>query len=83
MMVGLMAPTGGDILIESQSIRTHRAAVLNRIGVCPQESIHWEKPTCLEQLEFVGVYAVVGRPFPSASLLASLSARRYPSFPVR
>jgi ABC-2 type transport system ATP-binding protein len=29
--------------------------VFNRIGVCPQENILWEKLTCLEQLEFVGV----------------------------
>jgi ABC-2 type transport system ATP-binding protein len=55
MMVGLLAPTSGDVLIEGQSIRTNRLAVCSRIGVCPQENILWEKLTCLEQLEFTGV----------------------------
>jgi ABC-2 type transport system ATP-binding protein len=54
MMVGLLEPTSGDVFIEGQSIRTGRASVLHRIGVCPQETILWEKLTCLEQLEFVG-----------------------------
>ncbi|RPJ50644.1 MAG: ABC transporter ATP-binding protein, partial [Chloroflexi bacterium] len=54
MMVGLLEPTCGDVLIEGFSIRANRAAVLYHIGVCPQETILWEKLTCLEQLEFVG-----------------------------
>lgn len=55
MMVGLLEPTEGDVLIEGQSIRSRRAGAIYRIGVCPQENILWEKLTCLEQLEFVGV----------------------------
>jgi ABC-2 type transport system ATP-binding protein len=54
MMVGLLEPTSGEIWIEGQSIRGKRASVLQRIGVCPQETILWEKLTCLEQLEFIG-----------------------------
>lgn len=55
MMVGLLEPTSGDVLIEGQSIRTRRSDVQRQIGVCPQENILWDKLTCLEQLEFVGV----------------------------
>ncbi len=55
MMVGLLDPTSGDVLIEGQSIRERRSDVQRQMGVCPQENIIWDKLTCLEQLEFVGV----------------------------
>jgi ABC-2 type transport system ATP-binding protein len=55
MMVGLLEPTSGDVFIEGQSIRRGRAELLSRIGVCPQENTLWDKLTCLEQLEFMGV----------------------------
>ncbi len=55
MMVGLIDPSDGDVLIGGQSIRGGKADVLRTVGVCPQENILWEKLTCLEQLEFVGV----------------------------
>lgn len=55
MMVGLLDPTSGDVLVEGKSIRTQRGAAQRLIGVCPQENILWDKLTCLEQLEFVGV----------------------------
>jgi ABC-2 type transport system ATP-binding protein len=55
VMVGLLDPTSGDVLIDGQSIITQRNAVQHMIGVCPQENILWDKLTCLEQLEFVGV----------------------------
>ena len=55
MMVGLLEPTSGDVLIEGQSILTQRNAAQRLIGVCPQDNILWNKLTCLEQLEFVGV----------------------------
>jgi ABC-2 type transport system ATP-binding protein len=55
MMVGLLDPTDGDVLIEGRSIRDGREHAQRYIGVCPQENILWEKLTCLEQLEFMGV----------------------------
>jgi ABC-2 type transport system ATP-binding protein len=55
MMVGLTTPTAGDVLIEGQSVRARGARLLSRVGVCPQETLVWEKLTCLEQLEFTGV----------------------------
>lgn len=55
MMVGLLEPTAGDVLIEGESIRSRGAGKRFAIGVCPQENILWEKLTCLEQLEFMGV----------------------------
>ncbi|HEY3376268.1 MAG TPA: histidine kinase N-terminal 7TM domain-containing protein, partial [Armatimonadota bacterium] len=48
-------PTSGNVSIEGQSIITRRNAVQRMIGVCPQENILWDKLTCLEQLEFIGV----------------------------
>lgn len=54
MMVGLIDPSEGDVFILGQSIRERKARPLQRVGVCPQENILWEKLTCLEQLEFVG-----------------------------
>ena len=55
MMVGLLDPTAGEVLIEGRSLRRQRAALLGRLGFCPQETNLWDKLTCLEQLEFAGV----------------------------
>jgi ABC-2 type transport system ATP-binding protein len=54
MMVGLISPTAGEVIIEGETLRAGGARLLARVGVCPQESILWDKLTCLEQLEFVG-----------------------------
>jgi ABC-2 type transport system ATP-binding protein len=55
MMVGLLDPTSGNVFIEGQPILERRKCVQRLIGVCPQENILWDKLTCLEQLEFIGV----------------------------
>jgi ABC-2 type transport system ATP-binding protein len=55
MMVGLTTPTEGDVFIDGLSLRTGGTRLLCRLGVCPQETLIWEKLTCLEQLEFAGV----------------------------
>jgi len=54
MMCGLLRPDAGRVLVEGQPVDAGGAAIRARVGVCPQETVLWEKLTCLEQLEFVG-----------------------------
>jgi ABC-2 type transport system ATP-binding protein len=54
MMCGLLKPDSGRVLIEGIPVDTAEADVRARLGVCPQDTVLWEKLTCLEQLEFVG-----------------------------
>ena len=61
IMVGLLDPTSGDVFIEGQSVRAQRGEVQRHIGVCPQQNVLWDKQTCLEQLEFIGVNYGISR----------------------
>jgi ABC-2 type transport system ATP-binding protein len=54
MMCGLLKPTAGRVLIHSKLVHGGSPEVRARVGVCPQETVLWEKLTCLEQLEFIG-----------------------------
>ncbi|MBN2387828.1 MAG: ABC transporter ATP-binding protein [Anaerolineales bacterium] len=54
MMCGLLKPDSGRVLVEGLPIDTADSAARLRVGVCPQETILWDRLTCLEQLEFVG-----------------------------
>jgi ABC-2 type transport system ATP-binding protein len=59
MMCGLLKPDAGRVLIDGKPVLGGGPDVRARVGVCPQETILWEKLTCLEQLEYVGeMYAV-------------------------
>ncbi|MCB0806466.1 MAG: ABC transporter ATP-binding protein [Bacteroidales bacterium] len=53
MLCGLLSKTDGDIKINGSSVRSEKA-LTNLIGLCPQENIHWDKLTCIEQLQFMG-----------------------------
>ncbi|KAA3646742.1 MAG: ABC transporter ATP-binding protein [Chloroflexi bacterium] len=44
MMCGLLEPDSGEVIFQGGKL----------VGICPQETILWEKLTCLEQLEFIG-----------------------------
>jgi len=63
MMCGLLRPTAGEVLINGENIshsniRYHH----QRVGICPQEIILWNKLTCFEQLVFMGrMYNVPGK----------------------
>ena len=62
MMCGLLQPDAGCVLIHKQPVHGGAPEVRARVGVCPQETILWEKLTSLEQLEFVGsLYGVPPR----------------------
>jgi ABC-2 type transport system ATP-binding protein len=54
MMCGLLKPDVGRVLVHGQPVHGGAADVRARVGVCPQETVLWEKLTALEQLEFVG-----------------------------
>lgn len=51
MMVGLLRPTGGQILIDGTDI-SHADKL--KIGICPQDIVLWESLTCKESLKFMG-----------------------------
>jgi len=62
MMCGLLKPDVGRVLVHGQLVHGGAADVRARVGVCPQETVLWEKLTALEQLEFVGtLYGVPPR----------------------
>ena len=51
MMVGLLRPTGGQILVDGKDI-AHADKL--KIGICPQDIVLWESLTCKESLKFMG-----------------------------
>jgi ABC-2 type transport system ATP-binding protein len=62
LMCGLLRPDAGRVLIHGQAVHGGAPEVRARVGVCPQETILWEKLTGLEQLEFIGsLYGVPPR----------------------
>jgi ABC-2 type transport system ATP-binding protein len=62
LLCGLLKPDAGRVLIHGQAVHGGSAEVRARVGVCPQETILWEKLTGLEQLEFIGsLYGVSPR----------------------
>jgi ABC-2 type transport system ATP-binding protein len=59
LICGLLKPDAGQVFIHDKpvngpGIRDGGAEVRARVGVCPQNTILWDKLTCLEQLEFIG-----------------------------
>src|SRR5512145_2875688 len=54
MMCGLLKPDAGQVLLHGKPVHGGDPEVRARVGVCPQETILWDKLTCLEQLEFIG-----------------------------
>jgi len=54
MMCGLLKPDSGRVLVRGKPVHGGDPDVRARVGVCPQETVLWEKLTSLEQLEFIG-----------------------------
>lgn len=62
MICGLLPPDSGSTLIHGKTVRGRDARLRARIGVCPQNTVIWEKLTCLEQMQFVGeMYGIPGK----------------------
>jgi ABC-2 type transport system ATP-binding protein len=59
LICGLLKPDAGQVFIHGKPVngpgmRDGGAEVRARVGVCPQNTILWDRLTCLEQLEFIG-----------------------------
>jgi ABC-2 type transport system ATP-binding protein len=62
MMVGLLEPDAGEVVVLGQRLEKAGPDLRARIGVCPQETVLWERLTCQEQLQFMGrMYGLSGR----------------------
>jgi ABC-2 type transport system ATP-binding protein len=62
MMCGLLKPDSGHVYIHGKPVHGGDKETRTRVGVCPQETILWEKLSCIEQLEFIGeMYAIPRR----------------------
>jgi ABC-2 type transport system ATP-binding protein len=53
MFCGLLKPDEGEILFNGQKLHDFPDGK-SLLGVCPQENVHWDRLTCLEQLVFIG-----------------------------
>jgi ABC-2 type transport system ATP-binding protein len=64
LICGLLKPDSGQVYIHGKAVggsggQNGEAEVRARVGVCPQNTILWDRLTCLEQLEFMGeMYSV-------------------------
>lgn len=54
LMCGLLKPDAGQVWIHGKPIQEGGHEMRARVGVCPQNTILWDKLTCIEQLEFIG-----------------------------
>jgi ABC-2 type transport system ATP-binding protein len=70
MMCGLLKPDAGRVIVRGVPITEAGASarlstsdeVRARVGVCPQDTVLWERLTCIEQLQFIGqMYGLSGR----------------------
>jgi ABC-2 type transport system ATP-binding protein len=61
MICGLIKPDGGKVYIHGRPVTNGDAHLRELVGMCPQNSILWERLTCLEQLQFIGeMYGLPG-----------------------
>jgi ABC-2 type transport system ATP-binding protein len=62
MMCGLLKPDAGSVTIRGIPVADGDPDLRARVGVCPQDTVLWERLSCLEQLQFVGqMYGLTGR----------------------
>ena len=59
LICGLLKPDAGQVFIHGKAVsgvgvQDGGTEVRARVGVCPQNTILWDKLTCIEQLEFIG-----------------------------
>ena len=53
MMCGLLRPDDGQVLYNGIPLHDWPEGK-SSLGVCPQENVHWDRLTCLEQMIFMG-----------------------------
>ncbi len=54
MICGLLKPDAGKVWLHGREVTSGDSTWRQRVGVCPQNIILWERLTCLEQLIFIG-----------------------------
>ncbi|NQS90915.1 MAG: ABC transporter ATP-binding protein [Chloroflexi bacterium] len=54
LISGFLKPDSGEVLLHGKPITGGEGDFRNRIGICPQENVHWKKLTVIEQLRFLG-----------------------------
>jgi ABC-2 type transport system ATP-binding protein len=53
MFCGLLRPDEGEVLFNGLPLHSLPNGK-SMLGMCPQENVHWERLTCLEQMMFIG-----------------------------
>ena len=54
LISGFLKPDAGEVLLHGQPIVGVEGDNRARIGICPQENVHWKNLTTTEQLHFMG-----------------------------
>ena len=61
MMTGALRPDAGRVFLGASEVRNGSRAVKRQIGLCPQETVLWERLTCVENLALIGSMYEVDR----------------------
>ena len=54
LIAGIIKPDKGQVFYNGIPVQDHDGNYLSKIGICPQENVHWKKLTPEEQLIFLG-----------------------------
>lgn len=54
LISGFLRPDSGEVLLNGKPITGDEGDFRTKIGICPQENVHWKKLTVTEQLRFLG-----------------------------
>jgi ABC-2 type transport system ATP-binding protein len=54
MMVGLLTPTSGTVLMDGEIVKPGSLVVKEKVGMCPQDIVIWERLSCIENLQVIG-----------------------------
>jgi ABC-2 type transport system ATP-binding protein len=54
LIAGIIKPDMGQVFFNGSPVQDHDENYLKKVGICPQENVHWKKLTPEEQLIFLG-----------------------------
>lgn len=82
--VGLLKPTGGEIILDGKPVRRNSAEVKKKIGFLGHESFLYNTLTPMENLRFYGkLYKVKGLEHKANSLLKRVGLHYFKDIPIR
>ncbi|XP_014205590.1 ATP-binding cassette sub-family A member 1-like [Copidosoma floridanum] len=55
ILTGMISPTTGKVLINGRNVKYEASAIMNDIGLCPQENMLFPNLSVSEQIEFFGM----------------------------